>query len=150
MKLLYIFFIQKWRSDSLSERGGRSPGCVLSGWIQRWTWRAARPERLSGWWRRSPDPPPLHPKTCESQRRSKSETFFPTVGLIKQQKPVDLLSGYGDEQRALTACCSPPLCFQVSQTCRRWLSSPSRWPSPWSAPGPALCSTVSTGEGKNE
>lgn len=38
-------------------------------------------------------------------------------------------------------CCSPPLCFLASQTCRKSLSGQSWWPSPWSAPNPALCST---------
>ena len=41
----------------------------------------------------------------------------------------------------LTACCNQPLCFQVWQTCRRWLSTRSRWLSPSSAPGPASCNT---------
>lgn len=41
----------------------------------------------------------------------------------------------------LTSCCSRPLCSRAWRRCRRWLSALSRWRSPWSAPGPASCST---------
>lgn len=50
----------------------------------------------------------------------------------------------------LTVCCNPPLCSRAWQMCRRWPSSQSRWPSPLSVPGLAVCNTGERTDATNQ